>query len=90
MRYANLFNEYFDTLEDGVEEALPFNGKLYVRANANQITVLFKETNDPNTVFATIAIIPANTGRMVNVIFPTKDSKIKVTGGTAYIKLFKE
>lgn len=88
MTYPDLLSEKSYVLTDGTEQILPANGKMYLRAYNNNIDVLFKEAND--TTFATIANVLANTGKMIDVVFPTKNSKIKVVGGDAYIKVFKD
>jgi hypothetical protein len=86
--YPELLNSKPYSLADGVEQELDFNGKMYIRANANQVVVLFQEVND--TSFATLATIPANNAQILDSIFCSKKSKIKVTGGTAYLKLYRE
>lgn len=90
MQYPDLLNNIPYNLLDGVDQILPSNGKMYIRANANQVTVTFKEQNDSNSTYATIGTIPANTGQVIDSIFPTKNSIIKVTGGTAYLKLYRD
>jgi hypothetical protein len=86
--YPELLNNLFFPLADNVNQILSSNGKMYIRAYNEQVLVMFKEAND--TSFARIAIIPANTGQLLDSIFPTKNSTIKVTGGSAYLKLFKD
>lgn len=90
MQYAELLNEITFNLEDGVDQLLPINGKIYVRANANQVVVTFKHQTDSNATYATIGTVPANTGLVLDSVFPTKNSKIKVTGGTAFMVLFND
>ena len=90
MQYPDLLNNIPYNLLDGVDQILPSNGKMYIRANANQVTVTFKEQNDPNSTYAILTVIPANTGQILDVVFPTKNSIIKVTGGTAYLKLYRD
>lgn len=89
VQYPDLLNEIPYDLADGVDQLLPSNGFIYIRANANQIVVTFKEQHDANATYATIATVPANTGQVLDIVFPTKNGKIKVTGGSAYMKLFR-
>lgn len=88
MQYPNLLNEFPYILTDNVDQVLSSNGKIYLRAYETQVTVMFKESND--TTFARIAIVPANTGQILDSVFPTKNGTIKVTGGSAYMKLFRD
>ena len=90
MQYPDLLNEFPYDLTDGVDQLLPSNGKIYVRANADQVVVTFKHQNDANATYATLATVPANTGMILDTVFPTKNGKIKVTGVSACIVLFRE
>jgi hypothetical protein len=89
-QYPDLLNGIAYNLADGVNQVLPANGKIFIRANATQVVVTFKEQNDTNTTYATIATVLANTGQVLDTVFPTKNSIIKVTGGTAYMKLYRD
>jgi hypothetical protein len=89
-QYPDLLNEIAYPLEDGVDQLLESNGKIFIRANANQVVVTFKHQNDTNTTYATLATVPANTGLVLDTVFPTKNGKIKVTGGSAFIVVFRD
>lgn len=90
MQYPNLLNEFPYDLVDNVDQTLESNGKIYIRANANQVVVSFKHQNDANATYATLATVPANTGMLLDTVFPTKNGKIKVTGGSAFIVVFRD
>ena len=90
MQYPDLLNEFPYNLTDGVDQILESNGKIFIRANANQVVVTFKHQNDTNATYATLATVPANTGVLLDTVFPTKNGKIKVTGGSAFIVLFRD
>jgi hypothetical protein len=90
MQYPDLLNELSYDLADGVDQTLTSNGKIYIRANTNQVVVTFKHQQDTNSTYATIGTVPANTGQVLDSVFPTKHGKIKVTGGTAFMVVFKD